>query len=571
MCLAWLKVCVLVCTMCASLLWLGATALGAPHIRLKGRAQLDVHLSRESGVLVVAGTVTDDVARPLPDFVVGITVVSPANEQGSPIPLLADSGGRFLARLTLPGAAHVLRIEANSSALVDGAKVEIPIDVRLRPLNLRFDPEPAGTIALGLDEEGVSLEAVASIEDEGLATVAHGMPLSLSNEAGEFLDASRTDGSGRARFQVDSIRLGRPGAGEVRVRFAGDEMVAASSHTMRVERWTRVDLAFGDTAERPVVDWQDESMVIRIVAAPRCARRGCQGTPSGAVEARRGGNKVLGVAPLHNGVARFVTPKGPQPDEIRGALANSIPLSFRYIPDAPWFRSGEELTFTRSMEVTSPWRKLPLAFVAIAVIAWLAFLRIPIGTVRREPSDVLSGVELVRPGLQSHGWTGRVTDVHDGVPVPDARLSVERAGFEGVQVLTETLSDVTGAFVLPPVESRPSDVLVVEGRLHANLRRALPPSGEIVVALVLRKRALLDRLVAWARRRGTPYDMTADPTPGHVREAAGSDLVVARWADAVETAAYAGGDVDKQGQTRVDTLAPPSEADDVDVNRSRSL
>jgi hypothetical protein len=558
MCPAWLKVCVLVCTTSASLLWLGATALGAPHIRLKGRAQLDVHLSRESGVLVVAGAVTDDVARPLPDVVVGITVVSPADGQGSQTPLLADSGGRFLTRLTLPGAAYVLRIEANGSALVDGAKVEIPIDLRLRPLNLRFDPEPAGRTTLGLDEEGVSLEAVASIEDEGLATAAQGMALSLSNEAGESLDTSRTDGSGRARFQFDSIRLGRPGAGEVRVRFAGDDTVAASSRTIRVERWTRVDLTVGDTAERPVVDWQDESMAIRIVAVPRCARRGCQETPSGAVEARRGGNKVLGVAPLHNGVARFVIPNGPEPDEVRGSRATSIPVSFRYIPDAPWFRSGEELTFTRSMAVTSPWRKLPLAFIAIAVIAWLAFLRIPIGTVRREPSDALSGVQLVRPAARSHGWTGQVTDAHDGVPVPKARLSIERAGFEGVEVLAETLSDATGAFVLPPVESRPTDVLVVEGHLHANLRRALPPSGEIVVTLVLRKRALLDRLVAWAQRRGTPYDMAADPTPGHVREVAGNDLVVANWAGAVEIAAYGGGDVDEQEQTRVDTLAPPS-------------
>jgi hypothetical protein len=584
-----LWVCVLVCAICS----LVATALAAPHIRLKGRAQLDVHLSRESSALVVAGAVSDDVARPLPNVGVRITLFSSSAAHAAPIPLLsaapsacrgfdvppeldgpnlvlkAESGGRFCARLSLTRADYILRVQADASDLVDGSSMEMPIDLRLRPLNLRFDPQPAGPMALGLDDEGVSLGVVASIEDDGAVAAAEGIALSLTNETGESLGTSRTDGSGRAQFWLDPVRLGGPGPGELRVRFAGDSTLAASSHAIRIERWTHVDLDIGDTPQRSLLDWRDDAVTLQVIAVPRCSRRGCRGTPTGAVEARGSGKKVLGVAPLHKGAARIAIPTDSQEDE-PNASANA-PVSFRYIPDTPWFQSPGEPTFAQVLPVPSPWRRLPLAIVAISVIAWLAFLRLPNSSAKHGRSDVAPMVQLVRPAPPSHGWTGRVADAHDGVPVGKARISIQRAGFHGIDVLVETHSDVTGAFALPPTKAQPRDLLVVEGPLHAKLRRRVPPSGEVAVALVLRKRALLDGLVAWARRRGTPYDMAADPTPGHVREMAGSDLAVARWAGAVERAAYSGDTFDEHAQAQVDILGPQSEADDVDATDSRSV
>jgi hypothetical protein len=122
------------------------------------------------------------------------------------------------------------------------------------------------------------------------------------------------------------------------------------------------------------------------------------------------------------------------------------------------------------------------------------------------------------------------------------------------------MSDPAGAFVLPPLEVRPGDVLLAEGPLHATLRRPMPPAGELDVALVLRKRAILDRLVAWARRRGKPFDARPEPTPGHVRRAAAAELGVALWADAVERTAYGAGVVNEEAQRAVDRLAPPDPA-----------
>jgi hypothetical protein len=171
----------------------------------------------------------------------------------------------------------------------------------------------------------------------------------------------------------------------------------------------------------------------------------------------------------------------------------------------------------------------------------------------------------VRPGPAARGWRGRIHDAHDGFGIVDARVTVERPGFRGIEVLAQATSDGEGAFALASIDPQPGDLLVAEGRVHSALRRPLPPAGELDVALVLRKRALLDRLVAWARRRGRPFDGRPEPTPGHVRRAAAAEVEVARWAEAVERAAYGEAPVDEEAQREVDRLAPAEPSDVVPV------
>jgi hypothetical protein len=70
--------------------------------------------------------------------------------------------------------------------------------------------------------------------------------------------------------------------------------------------------------------------------------------------------------------------------------------------------------------------------------------------------------------------------------------------------------------------------------------------GELRIALVTRRRTLLDRLVRWARARGTPWDGPREPTPGHVRRVAARAEAddVAGWAGSVEHAAFGPDPVD---------------------------
>ena len=108
----------------------------------------------------------------------------------------------------------------------------------------------------------------------------------------------------------------------------------------------------------------------------------------------------------------------------------------------------------------------------------------------------------------------------------------------------------------PRPSARLGDELAIEAPLHVALRRPLPPPGDLDAQLVQRKRALLGRLVGWAKLRGRPFDARPEPTPGHVRHVAGDDFRVARWADAVERAAYGGEPVDARVEADVDRLAP---------------
>jgi hypothetical protein len=579
------------CALVLAVLTISGAGASSPHIRVKGTTRIDARAARAGGKLVLSGTVLDDAVHLLPGARVTVAIARaaaptvngalagagaepcwdgasrPVLERADLLSLPTDDAARFCVRMLLPTDRYVIHLESRGGGamgeLVDPARLDLPVDLALEPVTLRFDPERP---VLSLDEEAPTvLEVVASTEDDGVTTASVGIPLVLTNEAGATLGAAATNASGRARFAVDTPRLGAPGKGELRVAFAGSSDAGASSHAMQVERRTHVDLSAPDATEgRLPVGSPEDGVPVRLVATPRCVKRGCQaspGSPSGTVEARVGDESVIvAAATLERGeahvVATFAMPAG-----------NDVPLRLRYVPDAPWFQPGGELVAVLPVRASSPWKKALLALSALVAIAWLALARLPPRP--REPSRrdksegphvPQAGVALVREGPAARGWTGRVHDAHDNVPVPLARLSVERRGFERIDRVAHAVADEQGTFALPPVDPHPGDELVAEGPLHAEVRRPLPPSGELDVALVLRRRALLDRLVGWARKRGKPYDARPEPTPGHVRRAAGSEFTVARWADAVERAAYGGAVVNEHAQEEVDRLAPPEPA-----------
>jgi hypothetical protein len=548
-----------------------------------------VHAARESGKLVLSGTVVDDAGRPALGAQVSVAfarageplasiAISPSATQpcgaAGPAPevvhsdrivLTTDEVARFCVRVALGRDRYTARLESGSSGLVDGAKLDLPIDLALAPIGLRFDPERS---LLSLDEETTSLDVVASTEDDGVTASAAGLELSLWNEADSLLGRATTDASGRARFAVDTEHLGPPGKGELRV-LAGDSASAgAASRVMRVERRTRVDVVAPDaSAGRLPAGWPEDGIAVHLLVAPRCARRGCRGSPSGTIEASIGPRTIVGAAPVEHGEAHLlISFAAPRADALANQSTAEVAVTFRFVPDAPWFQPEGDIVLMQPVRGPSSWTKLPLVLAAGVAVAWLALARLPprwrVGRPPiRPPAPVraLEHVVLVRKAASAEGWTGRVADAQDGLAIAQARVAIERRGFDQVHVVSETTSDRDGAFALLPADVRPGDELDAEGPLHAPVRHPLPPSGELTVALVLRKRALLDRLVAWARRQGGAYVAPPDPTPAHVRRAAGSNVAVARWANAVEEAVYGDGAVDEQGQADVDRLEPRSD------------
>jgi hypothetical protein len=566
------------------------------RIHLRGSSRIDAHTARAAGHLLLSGVVVDDVGRPLPGARVAMTLTKagdavggepvrlasaspaacsdgatpPTTEGVDVVVLPGDEAGRFCVRLSLPTDRYLAHLEARPQGLVDGTKIDVPIDLSVAPLTLRFDPEPT---TLSLDDATVNLEVVASTEDDGVTVAAAGLALSLTREGGEAVAGASTNASGRARFSVEARKLGPPGRGELHVTYPGGPDASAASRGVSVQRETWVDLSAPDAVDgRLPAGSPEDGISMRVVATARCAQLGCAGAPSGTVEARAG-EAIVGVAPLvsagggggANGAAEaHLVATFPMPLPSPSGEIEAQPLQFRYIPDAPWFRPRGELTLAQPVRTPSPMRKVPLALAGLAALAWLVLTRWPARApaptpARRSlpPRPAEAGVELLEVGDAARGWSGQLRDAHEGTAIVEARVAIERRGFERMETVAQVWSDAEGRFHLPPPTATvPGDEIVAEGSLHATLRRPLPAPGTLDIALVLRKRALLERLVGWARRKGMPFDARPEPTPGHVRRAAGAEFVVARWADAVERAAYGGQAVDAGAEAEIQRLAP---------------
>ena len=152
-------------------------------------------------------------------------------------------------------------------------------------------------------------------------------------------------------------------------------------------------------------------------------------------------------------------------------------------------------------------------------------------------------------------WSGRVVDAHEGTPIEGVRVAIERPGFQEKETIASTFTDAHGAFDLDGANIGGAGlVLLAEGPLHASFERPVPEPSTLEIALVLRKRRLLDRLVEWARRRGPPFDGRAEPTPLQVQRA--GDDRAAKWAKAVEQAAFDDVAVDARVEREVDDLEP---------------
>jgi hypothetical protein len=150
-----------------------------------------------------------------------------------------------------------------------------------------------------------------------------------------------------------------------------------------------------------------------------------------------------------------------------------------------------------------------------------------------------------------------VTDAHDGSPVAGATLKIIVPSFQGEGVATSAIADAHGAFLLEG-SARSDAQLVVESSGHSRHEQALPPPSVISVALVTRRRSLVDRLVRWARRQGVPFDGPPEPTPGHVRRVASraNSEAIEAWARRVEQAAFGPEPVDEAIERDVRATEP---------------
>lgn len=560
------------------------------RVHVGGAQVLDLETSRDDGSLVIAGTLRDDTSAALGGGTVHVAVLREGvpddpetraavraalpcaddtkavrvGADGS-LELGTDESGRFCARVRL--LVDRYRIRAKSVALrdLDAAAVDVPLDLARLALHLSFDPKPR-IVDLGADRHTIEVLAIA--EDGQTAKPAAGRRLALVTEEGAPLGSGVTNASGRVRFDVANERIGTPGRGELRVHFGGDELLSPATAIVLVERHIRVEVALVGTLEaRNPEDGLPLELALFGMRGKAGAKPERLEIPSGSIELGAGGVSV-GAAPVADGKARVLA-------TFADPGFSPVELSARYTPAAPWFEPGTDARILVPVKGASPFRRAPLALAAILVVLYLVFSRWPL-RVRRpeiaaaedeERQGIVPGIQVVRR-LEPHdvgqtGHSGTVIDAHEGSAIAFARVTLERPSFADREVLAAAETDGGGRFELAFVPPHPGDVLRIEAPYHVDHEQVVPPPGELRVALVSRRRALLSRLVRWARRRGAPIDrLRPEPTPSHVARSASGDPAVAAWANATERAAFGPEPVDREREGEVLRLAPEDARND---------
>jgi len=565
-----------------------ARATELPHVQVRGVERIDVRAARSLGKLVLSGVVSDEQAAPVAGAVIdfaltggsvgsiescGSTSDRIAPRLSGPIELPTDTQARFCVRLSLPAGSYVAHFEARPSPFLDGTGLDVPLDPTRKPVTLRFDPEPS---ILDIDGDGLSVDVMATTEDEGEISAMPGILLQLSNEIDVALGRATTSSSGAAHFQIAGAALGPVGRGELRVRFEGMAESAPSAHAALVERRTRVHLegpSASDLVARAVVANDRVSSEVR--AVPACAVHGCAASPTGSVEMYLA-DKLVAASPIANGRARLAATLSSDGTDV----SSDAPFRLRYVPSAPWFVQAYDVSLPRRPPSTSAWGGVLVALSGLAAAGWVVAARWPRRDVAFEApapgarAFARAGVTVVRASATDSVLAGRVVDAHEGDAIAAAHVRLERGGFQGTDVISRASSDPSGRFELAVGEARPGDELVVESGLHRTFRSPIAVRGEIEIALVLRRRQLVDDLVRWARRRGGRFDARPEPTPGHVSRSAGPETSVATWAAAVEQAVYGGDVVDEEAEARINRLAPaaphPPELGGAPANRARA-
>lgn len=461
-----------------------------------------------------------------------------------------DDHGDFCLRTETSLGRASLKLRFEGDSLHDASDNVISFDsnnASAAHTVLRFEPAPevidlerpnvSLTASLRVDRSGASRSGSSAARREGLVVV-------LEDERGTKIAEGPTGGDGRVRFELPTKVFGDPGAGEMRLRFDGTTTLAKATTKQPIVRRADVVLALAHPID--VGDPEDGLPIDVDVTTLRGAVTG------GVVEAFRGEESV-GAGEVSGGKARVIA-------SFSFERAGKVPLELRYMPSAPYFRAGKPLGVEISIRGPGMTKQIIIALVVLAVTAWIVvgWRRAPLKAVApiddgKMPAPTgRAGVDVIRSEAGQTSYRGTVVDAHDGSVISGARIAVIAPSFQGDGSIARAISDERGEFVLD-AKHRADARLVIDAPMHTKLEQALPLPGVLRIALVTRRRTLLERLVRWAQRAGAPFDVQPEPTPGHVRRVAyrAQDEEVEQWARGVESAVYGPSVVDEQVETQL--------------------
>jgi hypothetical protein len=485
------------------------------------------------------------------------SMVSPPNATDD-LTLDTSTDGRFCVHVrgTSIPKDHSIRFEFAGSEDYAATHLELPLADLRSPLEVHLDA-PSNTIALDDVTTPVSFALVPSNGAPIVSPTTIALSLTLveptapttTNVIHRF---SATLGT-VTRENVKNERFGNPGPVELGLRFDGDNQFAPFSLKRRVVRTVAVSL--------------EPRQVPNRVTAGEPFRIDCR------VQSRRGpvtsGSVELTVNDVHQTLSRVTKDGTATVVFATNQTQSQLNLQLRYIPAQEGYTSAPPKTYSITIAPPSPWRFSGWIVAGLLVLGWFTWSRRRPPEVKEEPKPVVvplprAHIEVLGPpSNESIGWEGLVVDAHDGIPLGAARVALVVHGFEGSNVIYEVRSDESGTFRIPK-SAVPQGIrceLIVEAKAYATFTTELPSPGQVKLYLVSIRRAILDRLVAWSKRRGLPFRSKSEPTPAWIAQVARQrgNSEVERWAHAVSVAAFG---TEPPTDPQSPELLPPSGLDE---------
>lgn len=511
--------------------------------------------SRESRLVAeasfeVLAQLLDDAGAPLADTEVGVETTS-ARSVAACNTELGRAGRRVVSTRTdqdgkvcvqVSGAAPAGSVElrfAGSPVFLPAAAL-IPLEPSPSKAGLAFE---SPSLELDLDLDSLRLEL--SLSGATAAEPDVRVEVSLL-DGGRTLPLQATEWSrsgGRLSFSIEPRSLGLPGPARLVARRRGAPEQRAEAVALRVATVSLHAELLGD-----------EPDLARVLVSA-VSRAGA--VPNGWVEARNTGGLTLGSAPFSASAARL---------ELSPPADGEVFLHYR--SDDPWWRPGEPLRLTLGSPPANesgpkrwPWLVLlaPIGYICLRSLQRPA-LRRAAPPVRPKPRSVIPAVPA--PALSHQGWAGSIVDAHDGRPIPGAHVEALLPSFRGADAgRLAVVADELGHFELPALrDPLPEGArLRVWAPLHSDVERPLPPQGRVSIVLTSRRRAVLRRLVRWARALGAPWVRGGEPTPGEVADTAmrRGEPRTARWAEDVQAAVFGEAPVDEATEAALRAAEPP--------------
>lgn len=532
------------------LFWSGSAR--ALKVLVKGAASLEGQVQTDGSAQIIRGKLRDDLGGPISKAQIHLEALQSDGKPltdfspprpctgGTPLPFKdggyateTDAQGVFCLRTARLPQRGLLRLRFTGSSGLAGVRVEVPFDAEHPTAMLGWDPKPE---QIDLDVP----QARVAVAMSGLPSTGSSIPMELLDERGKVIATADTDDRGRALFEVATTELAGPGAGELTARPRG---ASAGGIQAKVVRTARVTLV-GSAPKEAIVPHDGHRFQIAAETQRGPAERG-------VVEVRLG-NEILGAGTIKAGrvdvTAAFDVP-----------AEGAIDLTFRYLPSSPGLREAEPLVLRVPVRPPSPLRKAPLLLLGVLLLGWLArgWKRPPRAQRPAAPKPTEETTALpemsAEPEEGASGWQGVVLDAHERRPLVGAVVRVLGRDFYGEREVEQVHTDGRGRFQLQ-TSWAPTHLLQVTSPWHTTVERPLPKPGRLALALVSRRRTLLERLVA-VGKKFVP-EQSQEPTPEQLARRFESDTRPggARWARELEATVFGQEPVGVKEEARLSDL-----------------